>query len=236
MRFATLFGALSLREQVDAALCSIGIEVRHFSAVDALIAGLQSEPFEAILLEDSESHIGHWLGALQQHAAEPVALIVVGAGGAAGMSRALLRGADDYIVIGDGAEQLVHRTIARASSKIRRPQAKLQRLGPYRLDSSLGTLASAAAEVRLSPRELLLAKLLFDNPGRVIALDRLGADLCGRSDAAARRAVKQHAHTLRKKCALVAASASQVLDLESAYGAGYRLTLRTGEAPTRRST
>ena len=155
MRFATLFGALSLREQVDAALCSIGSEVRHFSAVDALIAGLQSGPFEAILLEDSESHIGHWLGALQQHAAEPVALIAVGAGGAAGMSRALLRGADDYIVIGDGAEQLVHRTFARAGAKIRRPQAKLQRLGPYRLDSSLGTLASAAAQVRLSPRELL---------------------------------------------------------------------------------
>lgn len=204
---------------------SMGIEVLNFAAVGALVASLDTQAFAAILVEDDEDRIGHWLGTLQTHADEPIALIAIGTGGTAGMSRALLHGADDYVVIGDGAEQLVHRSIARISAKIQRPRRRTWRLGPYTLDGSRSSLKSSVAEVHLSPRELTLARVLIEHHGRVVALEQLCEELCARTDAAAKRAVKQHAHVLRKKCELAAGSSAQRLRVEAVYGKGYRLTL-----------
>jgi DNA-binding response OmpR family regulator len=211
MRFATLIHAQDLRSRVSNALMSMGIEVLNFAAVDALIAELRTQAFAAILIEDDADRIERWLGALQAHLDEPIALIAIGTGGAAGMSRALLHGADDYVVIGDGAEQLVHRSIARISAKIQRPRRRTWRLGPYTLDSVRSSLASPAGEVHLSPREFLLARVLIENQGRVVALERLCEDLCARTDDAARRAVKQHAHVLRKKCDIAAGASAQAI-------------------------
>jgi DNA-binding response OmpR family regulator len=199
--------------------------VLNFAAVDALIANLHTQAFAAILVEDDEDRIGHWLGALQTHTDEPIALIAIGTGGSAGMSRALLHGADDYVVIGDGVEQLVHRSIARINAKIQRQRRRTWRLGPYTLDSSRSSLRSPVAEVHMSPRELALARVLIENHSRVVALDQLCKELCARTDDAAKRAVKQHAHGLRKKCELAAGSTIRRLRVEAVYGKGYRLTL-----------
>ena len=225
MRFATLIHAQDLRSRVSTALMSMGIEVLDFAAVDALIVDLRTQAFAAILVEDNDDRIARWLGALQAHLDDPVALIAIGTGGAAGMSRALLLGADDYVVMDDGAEQLVHRSIARIGAKLRRPRRRTWRLGPYTLDTSRSSLVSPVAEVHLSPRELMLARVLIEHHGRVVPLDRLCEDLCARIDAAARRAVKQHAHVLRKKCDLTAGESGPRLRLEAVYGQGYRLTL-----------
>ena len=225
MRFATLIHEKDLRSRVSDALLSMGIEVLNFAAVDALIANLRTQAFAAILVEDAEDRIGHWLGTLQNHADEPVALIAVGTGGTAGMLRALLHGADDYVVMGDGAEQLVHRSIARISATMHRPRRRAWRLGPYTLDASRSSLISPATEVHLSPRELMLARVLIENHGRIVALEQLCEDLCARTDESAKRAVKQHAHVLRKKCELAAGSSTQRLRVEAVYGKGYRLTL-----------
>ena len=141
------------------------------------------------------------------------------------MSRALLHGADDYVMSDDIAVQLVHRSVARVSVKIQRPTRRALRLGPYTLDCSRGTLMSMDCEVHLSPRELILARVLIENHGRVVPIGRLCEELCARNDEAARRAVKQHAHMLRKKCDLAAGSSTQRLRIEAAYGKGYRLSL-----------
>ena len=229
MRFATLIHQQALRTRVSDALVSTGIEVLNFAAVEALIASLQTQAFAAILVEDHADRVAHWLGTLQTHTDEPIALIAIGEGGTAGMSRALLHGADDYIVIGDGAEQLVHRSIARISAKMHRPRRRTWRLGPYTLDASTSSLSSHDAEVHLSPRELMLARVLIENQGRIVALEQLCEDLCGRTDESAKRAVKQHAHVLRKKCELAAGTGAnaiaQRLRIEAVYGKGYRLAL-----------
>src|SRR5437868_8069529 len=136
MRFATLIREPDLRDRVGDALVSVGIEVLNFEAVNALIADLHAQAFAAVLVEDHEDRIGHWLAMLQAHADEPIALIAIGTGGAAGMSRALLHGADDYVVMGHGAEHLVHRAIARVGAKVQRARKRMWRLGPYTLDSS----------------------------------------------------------------------------------------------------
>lgn len=225
MRFATLIHDHGLRCRVDQTLIAMGIEVITYARVDALIANLAAQDFAAILVEDDDDRIGHWLGALQTHTDEPIALIAIGAGGAAGMSRALLLGADDYIVIGDGAEQLVDRSIARIGAKIQRPRRRTWRLGPFTLDGAQSCLVSPTTEVHLSPRELMLARVLIENHGRVVALEQLCEELCARTDDAAKRAVKQHAHVLRKKCEIAAGTSTQRLRLEAVYGKGYRLTL-----------
>jgi DNA-binding response OmpR family regulator len=224
VRFATLALEQGLRDGISDALAAVGIEFCHFGSVDTLIAQFASEAFDAILVEDDASRIGAWLNALQVHVAEPFALIAVGSAGAAGMSRALLQGADDYIVIDHGMEHLVQRTIARASSKIRRPGRRILRFGPYTLDTSHAILSSLLAGTRLSPREASLARILFENHGRVVSLDSLSSEICGRTDDASRRAIKQHVHTLRKKCYEVAGSSTDGLAIESVYGNGYRLT------------
>jgi DNA-binding response OmpR family regulator len=225
MRFATLIHTHDLRSRVSNALMPLGIEVLNFAAVDALIADLRAQAFAAVLVEDDDDRIGRWLGALQAHLDEPIALIAIGTGGAAGMSRALLLGADDYVVMDDGAEQLVHRSIARIGAKIRRPHKRTLRLGPYTLDMSTSSLVSPVAEVHLSPRELTLARVLIEHHGRIVPLDRLCEELCARTGAAAKRAVKQHAHILRKKCDLAAGVAFPRLLVEAVYGKGYRLKL-----------
>jgi DNA-binding response OmpR family regulator len=225
MRFATLIHEQDLRSRVSDALMSIGIEVLTFAVVDALIDSLRTQSFDAIVLEDGEDRIRHWLQALRTHADEGIAVIAIGTGGSASMSKALLHGADDYVVIGDGVEQLVHRSIARINAKTQLARKGSWRLGPYTLDRSRRSLTSAVADVRLSPRELLLAQVLMENHGKVVKLEQLCEDLCDRIDDAAKRAVKQHAHTLRKKCELVAGSTLQRLRVEAVYGKGYRLAL-----------
>jgi hypothetical protein len=68
VRFATLIHEKDLRSRVSDALLSMGIEVLNFAAVDTLIANLGTQAFAAILVEDNEDRIGHWLGTLQNHA------------------------------------------------------------------------------------------------------------------------------------------------------------------------
>jgi len=75
----------------------------------------------------------------------------------------------------------------------------------------------------------MLARVLIENQGRIVALEQLCEDLCGRTDESAKRAVKQHAHVLRKKCELAAGTGAnaiaQRLRIEAVYGKGYRLAL-----------
>jgi DNA-binding response OmpR family regulator len=224
MRFATLVQKDDVRSSVGIALMSIGVEVSHFSAVDPLIASLDELPFDAIVVEDDERHIRPWLLALKPYVEQRIAVIAIGAGGAASMSIALLHGADDYVVIGEGVDQIVHRSIARINAKTRQAQRATWRLGPYSLDPTTSKLLSITAAVHLSPREFTLARVLIENCGKVVMLDSLCRVLCDREDETARRAVKQHAHTLRKKCELAAGPTLRRLRIEAVYGKGYRLS------------
>jgi hypothetical protein len=113
-----------------------------------------AEPFEAIPVEDDSIGIGHWLSSLLAHGTEAFALIALGSGGAAGMSRALLHGANNCIVVGEGTEHLVQRTIARASSQIQRRHGSVLRLGPYTLNTLQPTLSSTVSQVSVFPRPI----------------------------------------------------------------------------------
>lgn len=225
MRFATLILTRELCSLVSDAFLDAGIEVLNYETLGTLVADLRKQVFAAIFIEDDEALVSQRIDALNAYADYLTALIAVGPGGAANMSRALLAGVDDYAVLSGGAQQLIERSLARVSSKVSRPRDLKVRIGPYTVDSSRSTLISPLGEVRLSPKELTLARVLVENKNRLVTIERLCEHLCKGNDAAARRTVKQHAHMLRKKCALAGGGGANQLRIEAVYGQGYRLSL-----------
>ena len=209
---------------ITRALVGQGIEVLPFATVAALIAAQAAQAFAAILVEDSAPR-DQRVAKLQPHLAAHTALIVVGAGGAANISRALLQGADDYAISCElAADHLVQRAIARVSAKLRASQKSTLKVGACTLDLAHGTLHSKDQQVRLTSRELTLARLLFEHCNQVMATGQLCQALCGRIDDSAERAVKQHAYELRRKLQRVAPPGGEALRIETVYGKGYRLT------------
>ncbi|RZL89399.1 MAG: hypothetical protein EOP82_19985 [Variovorax sp.] len=125
---------------ITRALVAQGIEVAPFAAAGALIA---AQAFAAILVEDSAPRLGERLAKLQPHVASQTTLVVVGAGGAANISSALLHRADDYASSYElASNHLVQRAIARVSVKLRASQKSTLKVGAYTLDLARGALHS----------------------------------------------------------------------------------------------
>jgi DNA-binding response OmpR family regulator len=225
MRVAMLMSNRRARARIGRSLLDHGIEAVPFTTAGALIAAQSAQAFAAILVEDSAARIGERLGDLRRHLAAQTVLIVVGAGGAASMARALLHGADDYAINCELApDHLVQHAIARVSVKLRASEKSTLKVGAYTLDLAHGSLHSQSLQVRLTSRELTLARLLFEQCNQVVSAGQLCQALCGRIDAGAARAVKQHAYELRRKLQGVVPADGEALRIETVYGEGYRLS------------
>ena len=223
MRIATLMQDLGALAHITASLVAQGIEVEPFSALTAFMAAHALQAFSAILVEDTMPDIDECLATLRPHLAQ-TALIVVGAGGAANISRALLRGADDYAINCElASSHLVQRAIARVSVKLRATQKSTLKVGAYTLDLAKGVLHSQNRHVPLTSRELALARVLFEQCNQLATTGQLCLALIGRVDDSAVRAVKQHAYELRRKLRHVVPPGGEALRIETVYGQGYRL-------------
>lgn len=210
--------------RIAKALESQGIEVEAYATPAALIEAQGEQIFSAVLVEDATPRFDERLTSLQPHLATQTALIVVGEGGAANMSRALALGADDYAIHCDSAEEhLVQRAIARVSFKLRGTLRSLLKVGTYTLDPQQGMLSSQSGQTLLTARELTLARALFEQSDQVVSNEHLCMALCERIDAGAQRAVKQHVYELRRKLQRLAAAGQERLHIQTVYGRGYRL-------------
>ncbi|HEY0819243.1 MAG TPA: winged helix-turn-helix domain-containing protein, partial [Rhizobacter sp.] len=178
--------------------------------------------FGAVLLEGEPEHLELSLGWLQMQAHAQTAIVIVGAGGAAAIADALTRGADDYVFSDGDVAYATQRIIARIGARTERRRRTVLRSGNVELNALSGEIGSAGARVRLTTRETRLARLLFESPGRVVALDRLCLELCGTNDATAVRSVNQHVYQLRRKLDRLPAEGERVR-IEALYGTGYRL-------------
>ncbi len=203
------------------ALAAHGIEVSDYSTMEQLVAGLKAQEFGAILLEGEPDHLELGLSLLQVRAQAQTAIVIVGKGGAAAIAHALMHGADDYVFSGGDVDYAMQRIIARIGTRVRRRRAVL-RTGDVELDALAREIESSGVRVRLTARETLLARILFENLGRVVAIDRLCVELCGASDATAVRSVNQHVYQLRRKLDRLPVD-GEGLRIEALYGAGYRL-------------
>lgn len=204
-------------------LAAQGIEVSSFATRSQLAAGLEGHEFGAILLEGPDDDLELAMGMLQRRAQARTAIVIVGQGGTAAITHALMRGADDYVFAGGDVGYAMQRIIARIGAKVQRQRRSVLRLGHLELDVAAREIVSADARVSLSTREVLLARLLFENAGRVVPTDRLCVELCGASDAAAIRSLNQHVYQLRRKLARLPGEPDRVR-IEALYGIGYRLS------------
>ena len=222
MRVAVLAQDKAALNPIRKALVAQGIEVSDYSTMEQLAAGLQGQAFGAILLEGEPDHLELGLTLLQSRAHAQTAIVIVGQGGVAAVAHALSRGADDYVFLNGGLQYATQRIIARIGARVQRRRRSQLSIGNVELNVVAREIESSGVRVGLTSRETLLARLLFEHPGRVVATDRLCIELCGTNDAATVRSVNQHVYQLRRKLNQLPAD-GEGLRIEALYGAGYRL-------------
>jgi len=222
MRIAVLAQNVRALAPIRDVLAAQGIEVTDFSTMEQLAAGLEGRAFGAVLLEGRPDQLELGLTMLRLRADAGTAIVIVGAGGAASIAHALTHGADDYVFANGDVEYAMQRIIARIGVKVQRHRRGSLRIGPVELDVPARAIASSGAFERLTARETLLARLLFESVNRIVPIERLCVELCGASGAAAVRSVNQHVYQLRRKLERLPADDDR-LRIEALYGTGYRL-------------
>jgi DNA-binding response OmpR family regulator len=226
MKIATLFGSSTTEMAAVMALSAERIEVARFKSIGALISGLRATPFHAAVLEDSLDELPNWLAMLQLHCTTPLPKIVVGSGGAAGVSRALYNGADDYAVLDDRADDLVARVRAHVQLQHRADEETQLRVEGFALDAETQVLRHDGEEVRLTSREFSLAWALFANRGKVVSVNALSAHVWGRASDICKRSIEQHVYKLRRKLGAAPVEGARRVRIHAVYGVGYRLELQ----------
>jgi DNA-binding response OmpR family regulator len=212
-----------MADEVARAFDARSIKVQDFADPAALFAAWERTNYDAILLNDERPVVRHWLTALRSHVASIKSVIVVGPGDAQAIAQALMWGADDYASEAEGPTGWVHRVLGRIRARAGAPAEAALTLGDFSLDTNRCVLASRRHRVRLTARECVIARALFESPGRLLSAGMLSAAVFGSADEAHRRSIEQHIYKLRKKCELASAGEREALAIESVYASGYRL-------------
>jgi DNA-binding response OmpR family regulator len=120
-----------------------------------------------------------------------------------GVQEGLSMGADDYITKPFSPPQLM----ARVEAVLRRTRGSMEPLarqlsfgdGDLVLDSEEGEVRKAGKTVHLTPREVLLLRLLASNPGRIFSREELVACVLGEDYGGFDRTIDAHVKNLRQK-------------------------------------
>jgi len=130
-------------------------------------------------------------------------------------------GADDYIAKPCRESELAARVKAllrRHDSARKRADSK--QVGAYVLNAETRTVTLRGVPIDLTPKEFALTACLFDNLGRIVSRDLLGALAWGRAPDGSSRSLDTHIYRIRQKLAL---RPENGLRLGAAYMHGYRL-------------
>lgn len=154
--------------------------------------------------------VGHGIGVL----------MLTGIDGEDNVVRALLAGADDYVVK-PGSRAVL---LARIEALLRRlafDRKQLQeiQLGPYVLKMARRIACLVGQPLELTSREFELAAAFFAEPMRLFTKQELLASIWGKQAESGAHTVAQHVYSLRKKMRLV----EHGFALSGVYGTGYRL-------------
>jgi DNA-binding response OmpR family regulator len=207
-----------------ASLASEGHAVEvHARGVDAIHA-LERERFDMAILDwmtrdHSAEQVLQWIR--QRSPAMPVLLITAPAREEQ-VARLVGLGADDFMLKPLRREELMARVKAlarRANSAAAAPAPKLQ-VGPYLVDPVRRTIRLHGEPVRMTPRMLALALLLFERRGEVVARADLYREIWGHARPLQTRTVDTHASRVRRALHL---DGRYGLKLVSVYQRGYRL-------------
>lgn len=225
MNVALLCHSRPLEVFATLAMQDSGLALTSYPHLPALLSAVRSIDPRAVLLQDDHEHLPDSLAALRLHGTQSLPVIVVGNGDSVNISRALQLGADDYAVIGEGGDRLVHRVRGRIASRQVRPNPTSLRAGPCVLHAPTQSLCVHDGEVSLTSREFALAWTLFENLGRVVSMRTLSTEIWGRPSDIGKRTIEQHVYKLRRKLGQDHAGTRAVPKIQTVYGVGYRLHL-----------
>lgn len=201
-----------------------GYECATFSTGRALNRRLREEKFDMLIVDwelpDTSgrdfilwfrTHFGHDIPVLFVTARNMEEDIISG----------LSAGADDYLTKPIRTNEFV----ARVRALLRRayPSAaedSLIEVGPYRVDVPQKTIHVHEEPITLTPREFDLARLLFQNLGRLLPRDLLMQAVWGRGAEIASRTLDTHLSRVRTKLKLRPENGVQLVPV---YSRGYRL-------------
>lgn len=222
MKVATVFSHRATGTMIEFALKAGMVEAEHFHSLHGLIPTLRASSVDAVLIEDDEAQLTGLLTMLDMQGLRGLPVIVFGSGGAKAIYRALHFGADDYATLAEGTEGLLQRLEARVDRCGRPCKPSNLRFGNVELDVALQGLSVGERKIQLTTREFALVRMLFENVGRVVSLDKIAAELWGRTREIGKRTIEQHIYKLRQKFDQLLDSASS-LRIRAVYGIGYRL-------------
>lgn len=132
-------------------------------------------------------------------------------------------GADDFMVKPVRMGELSARIHALLRRAYPDSDEDVQAFGPYRFTSSTQSLEFNQQPVELTHREFALAKLLFQNQGRLMSRDHLRDAVWGHSAEVLSRTLDTHISRLRQ---LLNLRPGQCYTISAIYGYGYRLDAR----------
>ena len=174
MRILIVEDELPVAQQIAAALSEDGHDPRTVHTGEAALVEVGKGPFDLIVLDVRLPGIDGFelLGRLrEQHLASRV-LLLTGRSAVEDRVTGLQLGADDYLPKPFAMRELVARVRA-LGRRYPEEQAICLRVGDVTLDLSTHDVHRNTQRIELSPRELMLLKVLMREPGRVFTRTEL---------------------------------------------------------------
>ncbi|QBR01828.1 response regulator transcription factor [Paraburkholderia pallida] len=212
-----------LASYVARTLSDDGYVCHRFRRLGLLTAGLDSQPFDLLILIglDPDSDAMTALKWVRAHCGADLPVLFIGEPRkAADETAALDAGADDYVLKARTPEVLR----ARVSSLLRRaqwPKTRMPvRFGPYEFDTAKCIVTLRGNAIALTHREFALAYLLFRQAGLPVSRAQILESIWHQTSGMPSRTVDTHVSWLRTKLMLCPENEYVII---AVYGYGYCL-------------
>ena len=227
MRIAFLEDDPDQADRISSLLQGAGHVAHLFQRGRAVLANLQSENYDLIILDWEVPDLSGYevLQALRSrmNIRTPV-IFLTHRDTETDVVQALEAGADDFLIKPARERELLARVEALARRGREAAPAVILEIAPYRIDLERRQIERDGAVIELTRREFEVAVVLFQHVGSVVSRGFILDSVWGRGDTTTTRTVDMHVSRVRK---LLGLSAAIGLRLAAVYGYGYRLE-RTG--------
>ena len=190
----------SLASGIRIALKPEHYTVDHLTDGDAALSALQSEPFDAVILDLGLPHVDGMdvLRTIRRLGSQVPILVLTARDAVDHRIEGLDAGADDYLTKPFEVDELK----ARLRALLRRSQGQTNGVLKFRgisLDPQTLIVTYQHQTVPLSRRELALLQEFMSHPGRVFTRDTLTRLIYGWEEDVESNAIEVHIHHLRRK-------------------------------------
>jgi DNA-binding response OmpR family regulator len=187
--------------RVQEVLAQSGFKCHRFVQEAFLLRALRRESFRLILAETEEGADGETFSWMNSRTGETTPVVMISAmHNMAGVTRALEAGADSFIYFPQEISELAARLNAILRRYDRRlPQQRTIELEGFRLNRDTGVLTDNGVCVDLTPREFMMAWVLFSSAGTFLTRDTISIAIWGVDSEITNRTIEQHVYKLRKK-------------------------------------